>query len=92
MEKPYTIQEMKLKQNENGYVTGYVAVPLSDIIDNNLDQFLNIIAEKLVANECLMDIDYKAVGITNVNCGDASIIIKVTGDISEILSMEESEE
>ena len=85
LEKPYTIQEMK------EYMTGCVAVALSDIIDNDLEQFLDLIAEKLVANDCLMDINYKAIGITDVDSGNANIIIEVTGDVSNILDMEERE-
>lgn len=91
LEKPYTIQEMKEKKNEDGYVTGCVAVALSDIIDNDLEQFLDLIAEKLVANDCLMDINYKAIGIIDVDSGNANIIIEVTGDVSNILDMEERE-
>ena len=91
LEKPYTQSEMKELRDENGYVTGRVAVPLSDIIDNDLEGFLALLAEKLVNNDCLMDINYKAIGIENTESGDANIIIEVSGDVSEILEEDEEE-
>lgn len=85
LEKPYTQQEMKELMDENGYVTGRVAIPLSDIIDHNFEEFLDLVAKKLVDNDCLMDINYKAVGIDNIESGDADIILEVSGDVSEII-------
>lgn len=83
--RPYTQDEIKAHMNENCYVTGNVAVPLSEIIDNDFEAFLDLLAIKLVDDDCLMDISYKAVGIQNVESGNADIIIEVSGDVSEIL-------
>ena len=89
MQKPYTVEQMKEHQDENGYIKGNVAIPLSDIINYDLEGFLDLLALKLVDNECLMNINYKAVGIDDVDSGN--IIIEVSGDVSEILMDEEEE-
>lgn len=91
LRKPYTIEQIREHQDENGYVKGNVAVPLSSIIDCDFESFLDLLAVKLVDNECLMDINYKAVGIDDVDSGDANIIIEVSGDVSQILTDEEDE-
>lgn len=75
--------------DENGYVTGRIVIPLSDIIDHDFEEFLDLVAEKLVDNDCLMDINYKAVGIDNIESGDADIILEVSGDVSEIIEDDE---
>lgn len=92
MKEPYKPEELEKLADENGYVEGNVIVPLSDIIDNDLEGFLDLLGEKLVANECLMDISYKAVGVTEEqNNDDRGIIIWVRGDASEVIRMNEEE-
>lgn len=83
MKRPYTIEEMKEKQDEDGFVTGCVAVPLTDVIDYDLEGFLDLLAIKLVDNETLMDIRYELVGTES-----SDLLIKVTGNVSEILELE----
>ena len=86
MDKPYSEEELISLANNNGYITGIIAVPLSNIIDCDFESFLDVLAMKLVNNECLMDISYKAVGISDVESGDTNILIEVSGDVSEIIS------
>lgn len=83
MKIPYTAEELKEKADENGYVEGNVIVPFSNIIDRDLEGFLDLLGEKLVANECLMDISYKAIEVTE----DQNVIIWVRGDASEVMEM-----
>lgn len=87
LQAPYSQQEIEKIADANGYVSGCVAVPLSEIINSDFEEFLDMLAVKLVDNECLMDIRYKAVGIENTDSEDANIIMKVSGDISEIVNM-----
>ena len=68
-------------KNENGYIEGKVMVHLSDIIDNDLEGFLDLLSEKLIGSPLLMDINYDVVDSTAEVC----IIIKVRGDVPEIL-------
>lgn len=85
LEEPYTLQEMKGKMDGDGYVTGKVAVPFSDIIDSDFEGFLDMLARKLAGSECLMDINYKPVCMENTESGNADIIIEVSGNVSEII-------
>lgn len=85
MDRPYTNEELKKLVDENGYVEGNVIVPLSDIISNDFEGFLDLLGEKLVENDCLMDISYKPVGVI----ADQGIIIWVRGDVSEVIRMNE---
>lgn len=91
LDRPYTQKEMKEHMDENGYVRGNVAITLSEIIDCDFEQFLDLCAVRLVDNECLMDVNYKAVDIRNVESGNADIIIEVSGDVSEIIEDDEEE-
>ena len=68
-------------KNENGYIEGKVMVHLSDIIDNDLEGFLDLLSEKLIGSPLLMDINYDVVDSTAEVC----IIIKVRGDVPVIL-------
>lgn len=70
--------------DEKGYVEGNVFVSLSEIINRDLDGFLDRLGERLVDNECLMDISYKPVGVV-----DGKIVIRVRGDVSEVIAMNE---
>lgn len=92
LEKPYTEEEIRKLRDEDGYIEGCVAVPLSDIINSNFEEFLDLVALKLVDSDLLMDINYTAVGISNTDAGDANIIIKVSGDTSELFLDDEEEE
>ncbi len=80
-----TPEEIIASRDEDNYVTGYVQLHISDVIDNDNEGFLNLLSESLVGNELLMDIQYDVVATTN----NDEIIFKVTGDVSSILDDEE---
>lgn len=92
IERPYDSQDIRERMDANGYVEGNVAVPLSDIIDNDLEGFLDLLAEKLVDSVCLMDISYRAVGILDPGSDDASVIISVRGDASECIEDDDDDD
>lgn len=75
--KPFTVAEIRQNLDANGYISGDVLVDLSDIIDNDLEGFLDIISEKLVGNDLLMDITYEVAGGSK-----DGVVINVTGDPS----------
>lgn len=85
--EPMTIEEIKKNKDENNDVAGIISIHISDIIDRNYEDFLDYIAEMLVDNVCLMSIDYEIVGI-NPDCKN-EILLRVSGDVSSILEMEE---
>ncbi len=78
-------EEIIASRDENNYVEGYITVHISDLIDNNLDSFLDIISEKLVGSVLLMDVTYDVVGFEE----DNMIVLKVRGDVSNIISEED---
>ena len=80
--RPYTAEEIKVNKDSEGYVSGNVLIDLSDVIDRDLEGFLDLISTKLIANDLLMDTSYKAVGVT----AEGALVIEVTGDPSEVLN------
>ncbi len=89
--KPLTKEEIKERMDETGYITGNVLVGTDDMIDNNIDEFLDIIAERLTGSPCLMEINYEVVGVVGKEDKERAglIIMEVRGDASEILDCEE---
>ena len=57
--------------------TKIIVVDLDDMIDNNLEHFLDLIAERAFGTELAMQINYKAVRVV----GDASIELEVTAEV-----------
>lgn len=91
MTRPYTARELEAKMDEKCFVTGYVAVPLNDMINAEFEEFLDLLSVKLTGGELLMEISYKAVSILNTDA-DNNVVIKVHGNVSEILSEEKEED
>lgn len=89
---PYTTAQLKsmVEGKPDTYVTGRIALPLDEIVAFNLEGFLDLISEKLVGSTLLMDITYKCVG--SIEAGDEhEVLIEVTGDVSMILTNEQSD-
>ena len=64
-------------------VTVTISIHLSDVISHDLDEFLDLIAERC-GYPLLMDIGYKIVG-----CGpDNNLILEVTGEVDWDSTME----
>lgn len=88
MQKPYTMEQMKeaFRGENDGYITGVVAVDLSDVIDNDLEGFLDLISYKMTGTELLMDITYNVVGHE-----EDMLFIRVRGDVSNIVDCEDDD-
>jgi hypothetical protein len=77
LKQPLTKAQMKELQDDAGYVEGVIEISLADMIDNDLENFLDYIAYKLIDSPCLMDIQYSIVG-----CADEyTVLLKVSGQI-----------
>ena len=76
--------------DSEGYVSAVVAVDLSDLIDNDFEAVLDILAELLVGSELLMDINYEVAGALPGNPG--SVLLKVSGDPSEVWEEEDADD
>lgn len=83
IEKPLTLEQMRdmHEKAEKGVISAVVSMDLSDLIDNDLEGFLDVCSEKLTGGALLADIDYRVVGHTE----DTTILVEVSGDVSGIL-------
>lgn len=82
--KPASIDQIIKFKDDDNYITGLVRVYLAEIIDNDLEGFLDLISEKLTGSTLLMDIEYRVVGHESAN---DLILLEVSGDVSSILDM-----
>ena len=63
------------------YQTFEVKVSVSELIDLNLEGFLDLLSELATGSALLMDINYELIG---VDIDEQAVILRVTGDTSEI--------
>lgn len=87
LEKPMSIEEIKEKKDANNRVEGVVRVPLENIIQSDIEKFLDIVSEKLVSPGYLYDLSYSPVGAD----GDY-VLIRVSGDATPSLEQYEEED
>lgn len=87
LKNPMTVEEIKKFRDADNYIAGVISIHISDMIDNDLEGFLDRISTLLVNNECLMDVNYEVVGINDTEKDE--ILLKVTGDVSSILEMKD---
>lgn len=66
-----------------GYVGSVIYVHISDIIDRDYEQFLDYISIEMCGNDCLMDVNYRVVGVHETDPN--TLLILVYGDVSEII-------
>ena len=81
--KPLTMIEMFRSCNDDCYLEGEVLADLSDIINFDYEEFLDLLSVRLTGNPCLMDISYRVVDVLENNL----LVISVRGDVSEILEV-----
>ena len=78
--RAYTKKEIEEVMDSHMYVKGNIPFTLGDLISHDLEEILDLAAERLVNSISLMDIDMTVVG-TN---GEL-IILEVSGDVSEVM-------
>ena len=90
LREPLTKKEIKEKMDENGYIVGNVLVDTDDMIDNDMEGFLDILSERLTGTPCLIDINYRIVGIVGSEDKEHAglIIMEVQGDTTMIVDEE----
>lgn len=84
---PLTKEAVCRYKDDNNYIRGIVKVELSDMIENDLDGFLDLISEKLTGSPLLMDIGYEPVSVF-----EEELYLLVSGDVSGILDEEQNNE
>ncbi|KWN06424.1 hypothetical protein WT83_27470 [Burkholderia territorii] len=63
----------------DGYITVKVGIPLSTVINRDLDGFLDVLSEEATGSICLSDISYAVVN----HCGDV-LELNVTGNCADL--------
>lgn len=84
-EAPLSIEDIRNSVDENGRIEGIIKVHISDIIDRNLDEFLDFISVALTGSDLLMNIYYETVALSNTE--KDTLYVRVSGDASSILEM-----
>ena len=84
---PLTKEAVCRYKDDNNYIRGIVKVELSDMIENDLEGFLDLISEKLTGSPLLMDIGYEPVSVF-----EEELYLLVSGDVSGILDEEQNNE
>jgi hypothetical protein len=82
-----TIEEMKARADEDGFIWGIIAVELGDFTDREFEGVLDHISMLLTGTELLSDFGWSVIG----HCGD-TLHLYVHGDVSMILDGEEDGE
>ena len=82
--QPYTREELRSNMDEDGCVEGKVIVDFNQILDIDLEGFLDCLSERLTGSLLLMNIDYNVVGII----GPDELVINVSGNVSNIIDTE----
>lgn len=82
LEQPLTREEIKYMADEKNYISKNIAITLSEIIGNDIEDFLDLISIKLCGNTFLIDINYELVGCI---IEKHLIILNISGDISGII-------
>ncbi len=85
-----TAKQIIAERDKNNCVTGYVSLQISDLIDNDFEEFLDLLSISLVDSDLLMDVTYDVVALDETDKN--TLIFKVTGDVSNILECEEDAE
>lgn len=81
LDKPYTEEEINSLIDKNGYITGNVVANLTEIIDADLESFLDILSIRLTGSDLLTDISYEPIGFLQ----GYGLVIQVHGCVSEVL-------
>ena len=76
--RPYREEDIRANLDKEGHISGNVPVSLADVISRDLEGFIDLVSEKLVGSDLLMDVSYEVVGVNQ----ESGIVIKVSGDPS----------
>lgn len=82
---PYTMEQMRTLRDENNYITGLITICVYDMIDMDIETFLDTLSTKLTGTTILHDINYEFIG----NDNNDNLIFRVTGDLDLIINDED---
>jgi len=75
LREPLSEEEIKKAHEKDGTVEGVVRVDVSEVIDGDLESFLDLLSRRLVDSELLSDIQYEVVDVE-----DDVLLIRVSGE------------
>ena len=81
---PLTTAELIAAADSDNFVTVNIEVGIDTLVDNDFEGFLDFLSSSVTGTELLMDIAYKPISVNG-----ESIVLSVSGDISEIVDSEE---
>lgn len=84
LSKPLSKEVMKAAVKAGEFVKGVIRVPLSGIIGKTLEDFLDMLGNKLTASDLLMEINYSVVGAES----DGTLLIEVSGNAESVVDFE----
>jgi len=79
LEKPLTRAEGIRKKDDAGYIEGVISISLSSLVNNDYENFLDLITDELAGSVCLSDIQYEIVGCESSD----KILLLVSGHADE---------
>ena len=80
LEKALTRAESIRKTDDAGYVEGVISLSLSDLIDSDYENFLDLVSHSLIGSVCLSDIKYDIVGCDSAD----KVLLLVSGHADDI--------
>lgn len=84
LSEPLTHDEVLKLADKNGYITGVVRVEFSEVIENDIDGFLDILSERLLETDLLSELSCQIVGVENGNM----LLVEVYGHVEDLESEE----
>ena len=81
--KALTVEEIKEGADEHNYIQGIVRVDLTDVVYDDQESFLDRLSNALIGDTTLTSISQEVVGVL-----DGYILLKVSGDASDVLQEE----
>lgn len=84
LDEPLTHDDVLKLADENGYITGVVRVAFSEVVENNIEGFLDILSERLLETDLLSELSYHVVGVEH----GATLLVEVYGHVEELESEE----
>lgn len=80
LDEPLTHDEVLKLADKNGYVTGVVRVEFSEVIENDVEGFLDILSERLLETDLLSELSYQVVGVED----RSALIVEVYGHVEDL--------
>lgn len=80
LDEPLTHDDVLKLADKNGYITGVVRVALSEVIENDIEGFLDILSERLLETDMLSELSYRIVGVED----GRTLLVEVYGHVEEL--------